>query len=279
MTLAKAESRGEGRVLLLFDASPGSLLALQAARQAAGKLRPLEAIYIEESNWLRSAAYGFAAEVGALSGTLRRHDPAGLEQRLARRRQRVRRALLAELGSSAECRLVIRRGRTLDEALAMAGPDDLTVVGRVGYSSGIGRNLGSLAFELARRAHGQVLLSHGQMMVDGNTVAVLLDQPQAAAALLQIGVERALDRRAGLLLLSAGGLGEAGLSDWRARCPVPVELRHLPQRPDPGGRMLARVLAEAGADELLVSRRGRLFSAPDAAVVLARLPGQVRVLP
>lgn len=283
MASASADSRGEGRVVLLFDGSPGSLLALQFARQAAGSLRPLEAVYIEESNWLRSAAFGFAAEVGALSGSMRRNDPASIEQRLARRRERVRRALLSALGPATDCRLLIRRGRTLEEALALVGPNDLMVVGRVGYSSHIGRSLGSLAYALARRADGQVLLSPRQ--IPGHRpgvarVAVLLDQPTAAFELLETAAERARQCHSGLLVLvSAGGCEESGLSEWLRHCPVPVQLRRLPQRPDPGGRILARVLIEADAGELLLSRRGRLFAVPDAAAALARVPGPVSVLP
>jgi nucleotide-binding universal stress UspA family protein len=270
--------RREGRVLLLFDASPGSLVALRNALKLIERPRRLEALYIEERDWLRSAGYAFAAEVGALSGAVRQHDSVLLEQRLAARRERVRRALLEATGS--DCQLQVRRGRSVEEVLSHAGPDDLLVVGRVGFSSQLGRRLGSLALELARRAQGPVLLSPPEELGNGGPVAVLLDDPARAVELLQAAAQRAAARQLGLLvLLAPGGADEGGLADWLATSPLPAKLNRLSSRPDPAGHVLARLLAGAAAGELLISRRGRLFQSPSAARILARLPGSVRVLP
>lgn len=268
----------EGRVLLLFDASPGSLAALQTALGLIDRAQRIEAIYIEERDWLRSAGYAFSAEVGAWSGAVRQHDSAALEQRLAARRERVRRALLAAGGT--DCRLDIRRGRGLDEVLGQAGPDDLLVVGRVGFSPHAGRRLGSLALELARRARGAVLLSPAEVPLNGGPLAVLLDHPDRTGELLQAAARRAAARQLGLLvLLAPGGADQATLTDWLDSTTVPVKLHHLAARPDPTGQVLARLLARMGVGELLISRRGGLFQSPSAARVLARLPGSVRVLP
>jgi nucleotide-binding universal stress UspA family protein len=268
----------EGRVLLLFDASPGSMVALHTALGLIDRSQRIEALYIEERDWLRSAGFAFSAEVGALSGAVRQHDSTVLEQRLAARRERVRRALLAASGT--ECRLDIRRGRSLEEVLGQTGPDDLLVVGRVGFSSHAGRRLGSLALELVRRAQGPVLLSATETPALGGPLAVLLDEPGRTTELLQAAARQAAGHRLGLLVLVAfGGADETALSDWLGSTPVPVKLYRLPGFPDPLGHVLARQLARSAAGEVLVSRRGRLIQSPAAARVLARLPASVRVLP
>jgi nucleotide-binding universal stress UspA family protein len=269
-----------GRVLLLFDASPASLAALHAALKLAGRARPLDVLYVEEQDWLRCAGFGFAAEVGALSGSLRQHDPARAEQRLARQRERVRRALLTALApETRQLKLEIRRGRTLDEVLAMVGPDDLMVAGRVGHTSRIGRSFGSLAMTLARQAPGTVLLSARPGLGNAERVAVLLDQPDAAAGVLAQAAARARRDQASLcVLLVDAGVESALVPDWQAGLDVPVQLIRLPAT-DPNRQALMRALSASAPTELIISRRSPLFNSPLAARVLARVPGSVSVLP
>lgn len=133
-----------GRVLVLLDGSRMSYAALKAAAEIAGSTgAEVLGVFVEELNLLRSAGYGFAREVGASSGVSRPFDPAGVEQRMQRLANQARRALAGAVATyGGKHTLSIARGHVIDEVLALAGPRDLLVLGRVGWSSRRGRAWG-----------------------------------------------------------------------------------------------------------------------------------------
>src|SRR5690554_4798299 len=60
------------RVVVLVDASPGSIQALNAAARLARELgTELLAVYAEEPDRQRSVGFAFASEIGTLSGVIR----------------------------------------------------------------------------------------------------------------------------------------------------------------------------------------------------------------
>ncbi|MCH8476326.1 MAG: universal stress protein [Wenzhouxiangella sp.] len=281
MPLPSLEAPTQPDVLLLFDASPASLIALEAALALAGNGSGLRAVYIEDRDWLCSAGYAFSAEVSAFSGALRKHDPDTLEQRLMRRREHVRRSLRSFLvASDRHCPFEVVRGRGVEQVLALLSPRERLVVGRVGYTANLGRGLGSLAMALARRAPGPVVLVSARQPDRPGSVAVLLDEPQTVSGLLDEAADRARRLQCRLLvLLSPGGADEQALSAWLAASQLRFELCRLPEGLEKHGNALRRSLVAASAGELLLSRRGRLFQSNSAPTLLARLPATLSVLP
>ncbi len=83
-----------GRVLILLDGSRLSLAALEAAAEIAS-VRNAEVlgIFVEETNLLRAAGYGFAREVGGSSGLARPLEVAALETRMQTLAEQARRTL------------------------------------------------------------------------------------------------------------------------------------------------------------------------------------------
>lgn len=268
-------------VVLLFDASPASQAALEAALVRAGDRSRVRALYIEEHDWLCSARYAFAAEVSALSGALHKYDLPGLEQRLARRRQRVHRSLRTALEATrSDCLFEVVRGRGIEQVLALLASEEVLVVGRVGYTASVGRGLGSMALALARRFDGEVMLTAVQKPSGAGRVAVLIDTPEAVSTLLASAADRAHRRDSRLLvLLAPKGIDEPALLAWIADSPLSIDLVRLPSHAADSGSSLVWVLAAASVSELLLSRRGRLLGSDAASLLLARLPGTVSVLP
>ena len=282
MTMPSISPEGPRRadVVLLFDASPASLVAVAAAQARARSRAGLRALYIEEHDWLCSAAYPFAAEVGAGSGALLRYDAAALERRLQRRRAHVRKRLRMAAGDTALVFDVLR-GRSIEQVMAVLAPDDVLVIGRVGYTSAIGRAIGSLALSLARRVRGEVMLTALREASRSDPIVVLLDAPEATARLLAAAAERARERQAPLRIqLLPKGADEKLLTAWLASSELAISVQRLPARGQAWsqGDPLVSALAGSGA-ELLLSRRGTLLQSASAAALLARFPGTVSVLP
>lgn len=259
------------RVVVLVDASPDALHALAAAAELAARHRvPLLAVSVEEPERVRSSALPFAREVGALSGAIRPIDEAVLGRRRESGAGTVRRAVAQatrDVGVTWE--MVVAQGYLVDEVLAMARPGDWLMLGRVGWSARIGRRLGSAALPLARRAEGAVhICSAGGSRARGRT-AVLLEDADSAAALLDMAAARG--RRA-LVALLAPGVDEA------VREALARKVGRVRALPSMGTGDLLRVLAEEGVVELVVGRGGWLGS-PAADRLLAHWRMPVLVVP
>ena len=274
-----------GRVLLLADASRPSLAALEAAVDLAVHRRAeLHAVFVEETALLRGAGFAFAREVGALSGTTRPIEASAVEARLRRQAERVRLALEeAVAGRGISHSLSVRRGNVLREVLTLAGPHDLLVLGRIGWSAIPGRGLGSTARALLRQAPGSLLLwTVNPRHLEGSVVA-WVDNAEAATDILAEAAATARHRRRPLTVLlptpdsgTSPATRDRTVADWLARTGVDATVRKLPAL-DP--TTVARTLRAERCAELLISRRSRLMTGLAAEATLDTLNLPVTVLP
>lgn len=243
---AEAATLAAARVLALLDASRHSLAALAVAVELAEREgAELVALYVEDQDLLHSAAFPFAREIGAHSGLARRLTAAQLEASLAYQAQRVARALEgAVAGRRIRHSLRISRGRVMNEALSIAGPGDVMLLGKSGLTGRGGDALGSTSRGLILSAPCPVVIWNDRggptaagplrMLADSREVdtgniplplATLFDAaapiPRCDAATL---ARRLAVCRNGALLLHRAEL-EALLAeepDWLLRVPIPL---------------------------------------------------------
>jgi nucleotide-binding universal stress UspA family protein len=173
------------RVLALLDASRHSLAALAAAVDlAVTRQVELLALYVEDQDLLGSAGFPFAREVGAVSGRVRRLSRTDLEAGMARQTRRVTEALDAAVaGRSLRHQLRVSRGRVVSEALSLARPGDLLVLGKAGLSGRWGARLGSTSRALAVQAPCTVIL-WDERLPPGRGTLRILGAPGAAGGLV-----------------------------------------------------------------------------------------------
>jgi nucleotide-binding universal stress UspA family protein len=262
------------RVVVLVDASPDALQALDSAAELARRHGlPLLAVSVEEPERSRSSAYAFAQEVGAVSGSIRsladRGQEVGRRQGMSGLRRAVERA-----GRQAEVawELVVLQGRLVEEVLALSRPGDVLLLGRVGFSARLGRKLGGTALALARRAAGTVHLCAARPppRLRGR-VAVLIEGNGLDRELLALSLERArVGQRELVVLLAPAAADQADpLADMLDQSDSRWRLRTLPAM---GTGELLRALAEEGAVELVIGRDRGWLNSPAAERLLARWP-------
>jgi nucleotide-binding universal stress UspA family protein len=273
-----------GRVLVLLDGSRTSYAALRAAAEiAASTGADVLGVFVEELNQLRSAGYGFAREVGASSGVSRPFDPAGVEQRMQRLADQARRALAGAVAHhGGRHSLSVARGHVIDEVLALAGPGDLLVLGRVGWSSAPGARLGSTARGLVRRSPGRVLLwCENRALPQGRVVVFLNDHREANSRAVQAAAEVVRHSHLPVTLLLGAGtdmppeermgiLQDLGIQESDLR------VRSLPSA-DPV--TVAGILRQERAAQLVLGRDCTLLQEPGAERLLVALNLPVTVTP
>lgn len=150
------------RVLVLLDASPPSQAALRAAvALAARRDAELKAVYVEDTNLLRSAAFPFARQLGAATGQIRPIDSALMEAWLQRQRANVEAALRQALVERQSLRhsLEVRRGQVVHEVLSLLQEQDVLVLGKSSACAAFAPDMmGSTCRALAQRAPCMVLV-------------------------------------------------------------------------------------------------------------------------
>lgn len=277
----EADSLRPSRVVVLIDASPDALHALESAADLARRQRvPLLAVCVEEPDRSRSAAYAFAREVGAMSGAIRPFDASALQRQRERGPAVVRRAV-EEVTRRVEVawELVIVRGQVVEEVLALSQPGDVLLLGRVGWSARIGRRLGGAPLMLARKAAGMVHICSAGPIRERGRIAVLVEDPASAASLFSMAASRASMTRRELVVLlpaDAGNEDAGSLPEGSQGALAGARRRILPSTST--GEML-RVLAEERAVELLVGRDGAWVNSPSAVRLLAHWRMPVLVAP
>ncbi|MBA2778955.1 universal stress protein [Billgrantia kenyensis] len=218
------------RVLALLDASRHSLAALAAAVDLASQRHAeLVALYVEDLDLLKCAAFPFSCEIGAQSGLSRPLTHDSLEASIARQLQRVNQALTgAVAGRSLRHRLEVSRGQVAATALAMAEPGDVLVLGKTGLSERWGSRLGSTSRRLILEAPCTVLLWDERHPYRRGPLRWLETPPEGATPL---------------------ATGTPVIADWLAAlfdgiAPLPVqhagELERMLARADAGGLLLQR---------------------------------------
>jgi nucleotide-binding universal stress UspA family protein len=272
-----------GRILILLDGSRPSLSALEvAAQMARARQAEVLGVYVEEVSLLRSAGYGFTREVGASSGLVRPLDAEALQARMRARAEQVRRALQQALAPGGDRQVLVhRRGTVADEVLTLLQPEDVLIMGRVGWSGVSGARLGSTARRLVGQAPGEVLLWTEPRLRPQSRVVVLLNHDregnhQALAA----AAERARRNHCPLTVVVRGAEGEdaaaaAGLQSELDQLAMAARIRYLPLA---SADALRRILQQERAAELVLSRRGGLFL-EQGADLLSELSLPVTVTP
>ena len=279
-------AKAAGRVLILLDGSRLSLAALEAAAEiAVARNAEVLGIFVEEVNLLRSAGYDFAREVGGSSGLSRPLDLEALEARMHSMAQQARRSLkqtTARRGLAQAQALKLCRGRVADEVLNLTGPEDLLVMGRVGWSGIPGSRLGSTARMLVRQAPGEVLLWVEPQPRRQERVVVLLNHDQGANhRAVRVGAELASRLHQPLTVL----VRTATDKDQRVAEDLVAYLHHegiatrVKLLPLASAVAVARAMREEGMSQLVISRRCTLFGEQGAEALLADMNVPVMVTP
>ncbi|NMT64413.1 universal stress protein [Marinobacter orientalis] len=281
---SEKQASARGRILVLIDGSRMSYAALEAAADIAGKRdADILGVFVEELNLVRSAGFGFAREVGSVSGTSRPLDPGILEQRMRRLADQARAALAGAVKQrGGKASLSIARGRVIEEVLALVGPDDLLVLGRAGWSSPGGARLGSTARGLIRQSPGQVLLWCELKPRYQNRVVVFLNEHDEAnhrAALAAIEICRHDHQPVTIVLGTDGEPAAERLDAIRQELEVLGASTRLRVMSDPNPATVARVLREERASQLVISRNSGLFNEPGTEQLLAALNLPITVTP
>lgn len=279
---ARMDELTPNRVVVLVDASPDALHALEAAADLARRHRvPLLAVSVEEPDRVRSAAFSFAREIGAVSGSIRPIDQA----RSSRYRERAPASIRRTIERAAEARdvaweLVVLRGRLVDEVLALSGPGDFLMLGRVGWSMRLGRRLGRTTLTLAREAGGAVHICSAAPVQERGRIAVLIEDVDSAEEMLAAAAGRARAMARDLLVFLAPAVGEAdGLETWASMIDTFGPRWRLRKLSSTGTGEMLRSLAEEGAVELVAGRGGAWLASPAAARLLAHWRMPVLIVP
>ncbi|OOC10349.1 MULTISPECIES: universal stress protein [Thioalkalivibrio] len=274
-----------GRILVLLDASHASQAALEAAATLAATLQgELQAIFVEEADLLRSAAYPFTREIGSLSGQPRPLETGLLETRLRRRAAHLRRAAeQAAARARIHCSLEVRRGSVRREVLALTTPGDFLVLGKIGWSAATGSRLGSTARSLVHEAPGRVHLTGTRPTRPDSPVLVVVDAPETAHEALVFARARARQQRRPLTVLlvplddpDAARERDRALSEWVATDDPPVRVRSLRSS---APRELLRTLERQPAAEVVLGRRSPLLAGPQGDALLGALEPPVTITP
>ncbi len=273
-----------GRVLILLDGSRLSLAALEAAAEiASARNAEVLGIFVEELNLLRTAGYGFAREVGGSSGLARPLEATVLQARMQALAEQARRSLqhaMARRGLVQTLKLC--RGRVAEEVLNLMQPEDLVVLGRVGWSGIPGTRLGSTARALLRQAPGDVLLWAEPRPRRQNRVVVLLNHDQGANhRALRVGAELARRSNQPLsVLLRTSPEDDPSVAEdmltFLQREGLAARVRRIPVA---SAGAAVRAMQEEGAAQLVVSRTCSLFADQGAEVLLSELNLPITVTP
>ncbi|SES68400.1 Nucleotide-binding universal stress protein, UspA family [Marinobacter segnicrescens] len=277
-------TRPAGRVLVLLDGSRLSLDALEAAADLAhSRGAEVLGIFVEEVNLLRSAGYGFAREVGASSGQARPLDSAHIEARMHALAEQARRSLAQAMSRRGIPQtLKLCRGQVVQEVLGLASPEDLLVLGRVGWSAAPGSRIGSTARSLVRQAPGDVLLWTRPRQRPQGRVVVLLNHDQGANhRAVRVGADLALQYHQPLSVLVRTTNGDhqrvtEDLLSYLQQQGIAARIRLLPMA---SASAVTRALQEEGASQLVISRTCSLFSEPGADNLLMELSLPLTVTP
>ncbi len=205
------------RILVALDASPHSLAALEAAAQLAATLgAELIGLFVEDVNLLRLAELPFVQEVGLFSATSRELSSQRVEWELRAQAAQARQAL-AKVAGQARVRWSFRvvRGVVSSEVLTAAAEVDLVTLGKVGWSPGQSRRLGSTTRAVLSNASNLTLITQQGARL-GRPVLVIYDGSSRAERALAAAARLAGPEGALTVLLLARGAAEAQRLQHRA---------------------------------------------------------------
>ncbi|MEQ9547349.1 MAG: universal stress protein [Marinobacter sp.] len=271
-----------GRVLVLLDGSRMSYAALDAAADIAATMgAEVLGVFVEELNLLRSAGFDFAREVGSESGVSRPFGSADLERRMQRLAEQARRALaVAAARYGGRHALSITRGSVVDEVLALARPNDLLVLGRVGWSSAPGARLGSTAKGLLRRSPGRMLLwCERQASSKGRVVVFLNDHDDANRHAIMAATDAVRHSHQPVTLLLGTDIPRDRLEPIKQDLGVSDSDFRVRTLSSTNPATVVQVLRQERAAQLVLSRDCTLLREPGAEYLLAALNLPVTITP
>jgi nucleotide-binding universal stress UspA family protein len=192
------------RIVVALDASPHSLVALEAAANLAARMEAeLLGLFVEDVELLRLADSPCAREILFPFATGTPLDRPSMERKLRAQSEQVRRAL-KETAQRAHIRWSFRtvRGRVTSEVLAAAGEADLLALGKVGWSLGRRVRIGSTALGLATST-APVLLISEQGLPPNSRLLIHYDASPAARRALLAAAQLAKVATSGITVLIA----------------------------------------------------------------------------
>jgi nucleotide-binding universal stress UspA family protein len=268
-------------VVVLVDTSRASRAALEeAAELAAHRGTELLGLFVEEEDLLRSAGLPFAGEIGPTSAALRPVDSRSMERRLRARAGELRRLLETLVRRHAIAgSLQVARGRVVAQALANAGPGDLVVVGKSGWSPLRTGRLGSTARDLLGQASLTVMVMEHPAAGAHPTVA-LFDHPEWGPRALDMAAQIARRDGRALAVLLPPGEPEAmaelrrGAEAWLTARGLQAEFHTLSAH---SPRAVAAAVAAAEGRALVVSRQSPVLA--DGAQLVEAVAPPVVVVP
>ena len=247
-----------GRLLLLFDGSPGSQAALMhGLLLAQAQQRQLLAVYLHEQDLSSSCALASSVEIGAVSGQPRALDSASYRLSQAVRVQRVRACLEHLAGEGHAVSQFIEHAGSPAEVLArLIEPGDWILIGRSGYAAYQQGRPGRLARRLVERMSAPVMLSSPTGTMAPGAVGLVLEPGSQSVWLLERALDHARSSNRALVVLADPSLplDQAPLTGVRyvsARLSGPLSLLKHCQDQDVGelvldrqGALLGRLLNE-----------------------------------
>ncbi len=199
------------RILVALDASPNSFAALEAAARLAAYLEAeLLGLYVEDEDLLRGAELPITRMVGSFSGEVRPVERGDMEQQLKAQAVRARRAMEHIAGMAhLHWSFKVARGGVAREVLAAAAEADLISLGHCGWSSVVGRKIGTTTEMILSKTAAPVLLLR-QGLRAGQAVLVVYDGSSCARTGIAIAVQLAGDERTPLVVLVPASAEDAG---------------------------------------------------------------------
>lgn len=260
------------RVLVLLDASPGSLSALRAAAALARLVsQRLEAVFIEDVNLLHLAGLPFCREIGSYTASVRLLEREAIEREYRLLAQQLRLAVqkaLAEEKIEGSFRVV--RGGVRDAVLREASAATFVGVGRAGRFRTPRRRFGSTLQALLAEAGRPLVVGGTRQSELAEPLIVYFTGSDASHRALQLAIMLAERRSPALPIVVAAELVHARFAEHAlqvllagreikysiAALPDPERLRALVRR-SPGGTLIlpsdaAEFLAEFDRTLLLV---------------------------
>ncbi|NLG64734.1 MAG: universal stress protein [Actinobacteria bacterium] len=271
------------RIVVALDASPHSVVALEAAAELAMLLdAELEGLFVEDIDLFRLCGLPFGHEVGSYTAEVRRVDHAAMERQL--------RALAAAMRETME-RIALRtpirwsfrvsRGCVVDELMCAAQGAAVISVGRTGRARG--RGMGSTARALAGRAPRPLLIA-GEGRGLEFPLAVLFTGTPAAERALRLALRLSRRDPALLRVVAWAGADPSLGADDVADAVRRLARAELSGAAAPDSSAPAPV-ATAGpsVDELLAALReldgGTIVLPSEQVALLARLSRSVLLVP
>jgi len=211
------------RILVALDASPNSLLLLQAAAELASKMEAeLFGLFVEDIELLRLAESPYACEILYPSATQTPLSRATMELKL-RTLSEIARKALAAAAIRAQVQWSFRtvRGEILPEVLAAAGEADLLAISEGAGPLGRPRHIASAALELAAGA-APVLLIPAQGIAPGARMAVYFDGSPGSRLGLLVSARIAAATQDGITVL-LGAVDAASASSQKEEAALLLE--------------------------------------------------------